>query len=97
MFGQKKSGFDFASLKKTAASFGITPNSIKKTAGSFGLTPNYAKKVGTQFATSAKAGLNARINRTSTGLQTRIAGAPPTPIPPTVQIPTPVKPPNGGF
>jgi len=94
MFGQKKTGFNLASLKKTASSFGITPNSVKKVAGSFGFTPNYAKKVGTQFATSAKAGLNARINRTTTGLQQRIAGAPPTPTPIPVQIPTPIKPPG---
>ena len=90
-------GFDIGSLKKTAASFGITPNSVKKTAASFGFTPDYAKSVGTQLATSAKTGLNARVARTATGLQTKIAGAPPTPTPPSVQIPTNVKPPSGGF
>lgn len=87
MFGQKKGGFDLGSLKKTAASFGITPNSVKK------FTSGY----GTQLATSAKAGLNARVARTATGLQTKIAGAPPTPTPVPAQLPTPVKPPNGGF
>jgi hypothetical protein len=93
MFGQKKTG-----LAATLSSFGITPNSVKKTAASFGITPNYLKKTATgygqQLATSAKAGLNARVAKTATGLQTRIVGAPPTPTPPSVQIPTPIKPPG---
>ena len=84
MFGQKKSGFDLASLTKTAASFGITPNIIKK----------HATAYGGQLATSAKAGLNARVARTATGLQTKIAGAPPTPTPTPIQIPINVKPPG---
>jgi len=84
MFGQKKTGFNLASLKKTAASFGITPNVIKK----------HATIYGGQLATSAKAGLNARVARTATGLQTKITGAPPTPTPTPVQRPTPVKPPG---
>jgi len=83
MFG-KKSGFNLASLTKTAASFGITPNLVKK----------HATIVGGQLATSAKAGLNARVARTAAGLQTKIGGAPPTPTPTPVQIPTMVKPPG---
>jgi hypothetical protein len=96
MFGQKKSG-----LASTLGSFGITPNSIKKAAAGFGITPDAAKKAATgyagQLATSAKAGLNARIARTTTGLQTKIAGAPPTPTPTSIQIPTNIKPPSGGI
>jgi hypothetical protein len=82
MFGQKKSGFTLSDITKTASAFGITPNFLKKTATS----------VGTQFATSAKAGLNARVARAASGLQTRIAGAPPTPTPVGTQNPTPIKP-----
>ena len=91
MFGQKKTG-----LAATLGSFGITPNSVKKAAAGFGITPNYLKKTasgyGQQLATSAKAGLNARVAKTANGLQTKIVGAPPTPTPTSVQIPMPMKP-----
>ena len=93
MFGQKKTG-----LAATLGSFGITPNSVKKAAAGFGITPNLVKKhatiVGGQLAGAAKAGVNARVARTAAGLQTAIAGAPPTPTPTPVQIPTMVKPPG---
>ena len=91
MFGQKKPG-----LAATLGSFGITPKSLHNAAASFGITPNYLKKTasgyGKQLATSAKAGLNARVAKTATGLQTKIVGAPPTPTPVPVQIPIPMKP-----
>ena len=93
MFGQKKTG-----LAATLGSFGITPNSVKKAAAGFGITPNYLKKTasgyGQQLATSAKAGLNARVAKTSAGLQTKIVGAPPTPTPASIQIPTNITPPG---
>jgi len=93
MFGQKKTG-----LAATLSSFGITPNSVKKTAASFGITPNYLKKTATgygqQLATSAKAGLNARVARAANLTRVTVSGAPPTPTPPSVQIPTPIKPPG---
>ena len=93
MFGQKKSG-----LASTLGSFGITPDSLKKAAAGFGITPNSVKKTasgyGQQLATSAKAGLNARVAKTATGLQTKIVGAPPTPTPGSIQIPTNIKPPG---
>jgi hypothetical protein len=82
MFGQKKSGFTLSDITKTASAFGITPNSLKKT----------AKNIGTQMATSAKAGLNARVARAASGIQTRIAGAHPTPTPVGTQVPVPMKP-----
>lgn len=91
MFGQKKPG-----LAATLGSFGITPKSLHNAAAGFGITPNYLKKTasgyGQQLATSAKAGLNARVAKTATGLQTKIVGAPPTPTPVPVQIPIPMKP-----
>lgn len=93
MFGQKKSG-----IAATLGSFGITPDSLKKAAAGFGITPNSVKKTasgyGQQLATSAKAGLNARVAKTATGLQTKIVGAPPTPTPGSIQIPTNIKPPG---
>lgn len=93
MFGQKKSG-----LAATLGSFGITPDSLKKAAAGFGITPNSVKKTaagyGQQLATSAKAGLNARVAKTATGLQTKIVGALPTPTPGSIQIPTNIKPPG---
>lgn len=93
MFGQKKSG-----LTATLGSFGITPDSLKKAAAGFGITPNSVKKTasgyGQQLATSAKAGLNARVAKTATGLQTKIVGAPPTPTPGSIQIPINMKPPG---
>ena len=93
MFGQKKSG-----LAATLGSFGITPDSLKKAAAGFGISPNSVKKTasgyGQQLATSAKAGLNARVAKTATGLQTKIVGAPPTPTPGSIQIPTNIKPPG---
>jgi len=67
---------------KTASTFGITPNVLKKAASGYGQ----------QFANSAKAGLNARVARAASGLQTRIAGAPPTPTPMGTQVPIPMKP-----
>jgi hypothetical protein len=82
MFGQKKSGFTLNDITKTASTFGITPNFLKKS----------ARTVGMQMATSAKAGLNARVARAASGLQTRIAGAPPTPTPVRTQVPVPMKP-----
>jgi hypothetical protein len=56
-----------------------------------------AKNYGTQLAGAAKAGLNARVATTATGVQTKIAGAPPTPTPMAVQPPTNVKPPTFTF
>jgi hypothetical protein len=95
MFGQKKP----AGLLSTLGSFGITPNYIKTTAAGFGITKNSLKKTasgyGQQLATSAKAGLNARVANAGTRLQTKIAGAPPTPTPVPVQNPMPMKPPGG--
>jgi len=87
MFGQKKSGFNLASLTKTAASFGITPNLVKK----------HASIYGGQLAGAAKAGLNARVARTAAGIQTKIAGAPPTPTPIKIQNAKPISPPGAVF
>jgi hypothetical protein len=84
MFGQKKSGFSLNSITKTASTFGLTPNVLKKTVGSYG----------TQLAGAAKAGLNARVASTAAGLQTKIAGAPPTPTPIKIQNAKPVTPPG---
>ena len=84
MFGQKKSGFNLASLTKTAASFGITPNLVKK----------HATAYGGQLAGAAKAGLNARVASTAAGLQTKITGAPPTPTPIKIQNAKPMSPPG---
>ena len=92
MFGQKKP----AGLLSTLGSFGITPDSLKKAAAGFGITKNSLKKTasgyGQQLATSAKAGLNARVARAASGIQTRIAGAHPTPTPVGTQVPMPMKP-----
>jgi hypothetical protein len=82
MFSTKKSGFTLNDITKTVSSFGISPNVLKKT----------VKNVGSQFATSAKAGLNARVARAASGIQTRIAGAHPTPTPVGTQVPMPMKP-----
>ena len=86
MFGQKKPGFSLSDITKTASTFGFTPKSLKNTVTSYG------KSVGTQFATSAKAGLNARVASVKNGVKKIVSGAPPTPTPVGTQVPMPMKP-----